>query len=126
MKRIGICIGIFAALFVFASISENYAMNKIKQTGLFVSQAVEARRAGDFESAKENAEFAWEEWRSLSKMSNYVLSDLTIIADVSVSLSRVVTLAQGDDSERFFEECTATILLLKHFKSDNKNLLGNE
>jgi len=124
MKRIYVCIGIFAVVVVFSVICHNYVSSTVRQTSELLKSAAESREAGDFAAAREYADLAWEKWRTLTDLSNYVLSDLTVAADVTISLSRVVVLASGEDSERFREEVTATVLLLEHFLGDNQNVLG--
>jgi hypothetical protein len=122
VKRIYLCIAIFAALVIFATVCEIYVTNTVRQTSRLLAQAADSRRAGDYSLSREYADSAWEKWRSLNAKSRFVLSDLTISADVTVSISRVTVLASGSDSERFIEECTATIMMLEHFIADNQNM----
>jgi hypothetical protein len=115
---------IFIALIAFAAVCEYYVAGMVRDTKQLLLHANDSRRAGDYAMAREYSDSAWDKWSSLSKRSSYVLSDLTIVADVTVSLSRVVTLSYGEDSQRFLEESIATILLLEHFIADNNNVLG--
>ena len=122
MKRIFVCIGIFAVLVTFAAVCEFYVSDTVEQTAALLANAVESRKVGDNAASIEYADSAWEKWRELTKKSNFVLADLTIVSDVTVSLVRVSTLAHGDDSERFVEECAATIVMLEHFLADNQDV----
>jgi len=121
MKRIYVCIGILVVLVALTAISEIYVANTVKQTTLLLSNAIESSGAGDDTAAREYADSAWKQWRSLTQKSGYVLADLSIVAEVTVSLSRVSTLAYSDNSDRFLEECAATIVMLEHFLADNQD-----
>ena len=124
MKRIYFCTGLFVVIFAFAFMCNVYVSATVEQTAQLLADAAESRRNGDSSAASEAADSAWEKWSGLAKYSGYVLSDLTIVADVTVSLARVGMLAQTDDSDRFLEECTATIVLLELFLADNQRVLG--
>ena len=107
----------------FAVICEIYVTSTINQASQYLVKATESRRAGDYEASKEYADLAWGKWREITNKSGYILADLTITSDVSVTLSRIGMLSQTDDNERFLEECTAGIIVLEHFLADNKNFL---
>ncbi|MCL1866092.1 MAG: DUF4363 family protein [Oscillospiraceae bacterium] len=124
MRKIYFCLGILVALIIFVNLCENYVTNTVRDTSELLIQSVESRESGDLPQSREYIDTAWDKWRSLCKKSNLVLSDLTIVADVTVSLSRVISLSETDDDDRFTEECSATIMLLEHFAADNKNVFG--
>ncbi|MCL2071485.1 MAG: DUF4363 family protein [Oscillospiraceae bacterium] len=123
MKRIYFCTVLFVFVVVYSLSCQIYVSNAINRTIEHLNQASESRKNGDFAASAEHAHSAWSEWRGLTKRSSYVLADLTVAADVSISLSRVASVANTDDTDRFIEECTASILLLQHFLADNKNVL---
>jgi hypothetical protein len=125
VKRIYVCTGIFVLILAFTAVSEFYVARAVDKTTQMLVSAIESREAGDYEKSKEYADTAWESWRELTRKSSLVISDLTIVSDVTVSLSRVTTLSLSESSEnneRFIEECTATIIMLEHFLADNQDV----
>jgi hypothetical protein len=124
MKRIYVCIGIFLVVVTFSVISQLYVSDTVRETVDFLKKAQESHSDGDLPSAREYTAKAWEKWRELTDWSNYVLSDLTVASDVTLSLTRVVVLSYDGDGDRFQEEIAATVLLLEHFLADNQNVLG--
>ncbi|MCL1789337.1 MAG: DUF4363 family protein [Oscillospiraceae bacterium] len=123
MKRVLICAVLFVAVVIYAIFCQVYVSGTVKQTNALLAQAAESRQVGDTSVSREHVDSAWEKWNLLTKKSGFILADLTVTADVTISLSRVVSLSRTDDSDRFFEECAATILLLEHFLGDNQNFL---
>jgi hypothetical protein len=102
-------------------------MREIGQTARLLASAGESLSEGDYAAVREHTDSAWENWRGFTEKGNYVLADLSIIADATVSMSRIVSLSKAelsdsDVSERFREECAATILMLEHFLSDNQDI----
>jgi hypothetical protein len=127
VKRIYLCIGIFISVIAFSVFCQFYITNTVEQMYQLLNKAAESRIAGDYPASREYADSALKKWRGLTKRSSYILADLTIAADVTVSLSRVAMTARTDDSNRFLEECAATILMLEHFLAYNNNFLdGND
>ena len=122
MKRIYVCAVIFVVIVGFTLVCENYVSATVDETVQLLEQAAQSRRDGDYPQSREYADSAWQKWRDFSRHSDYILVDLTIAADVTVSLARVGMLADTDDNERFLEECVATILMLEHFLADNRNV----
>ena len=123
MKRVYICCAVFVVIMVYSYFTERYVKRAVDETSHCLSAAMSERRNGDTAAAFEHADAAWHSWRELTKYSSYILADLTIASDVTVSLARVRVLAESGDDERFAEECIATVLLLEHFLADNRNFL---
>jgi hypothetical protein len=109
---------------VFAILCEIYVLDAIRDTAELLNLAVQSRESGDYPLSREYTETAWEKWRALTNKSNYVLADLTIASDITISLSRVMSLSEGNDDERFKEECKATVMYLEHFMADNHNVIS--
>jgi len=108
-------------LVAYAAVCELYVSSAVNQTSELLNKAVENRQNGDYAASQEYADKAWETWRTLTARRGFVLADLSMISDVTVSLARVSVIAQSDDSDRFLEESIATLLMLEHL-SDNQNI----
>jgi hypothetical protein len=124
MRRIYVCVGIFVVIIAFSVVCHIYVKDTIQKTTDLLTKATESHSIGDYESARAYVDSAWVKWQEMSNIGNLVLSDLTVAVDVTISLSRVVSLAEGEDKERFREETAAAILLLEHLKADNHNVWG--
>jgi hypothetical protein len=121
MRKVYVCAAILVLTVVFAAICEVYVMNTVRETAELLEQAAEIRRNGDYPRAAEYAESARIKWQELIDKSNFLLTDLTLVSDVTNALSRINSLAATDNSERFLEENAVAILLLGQFLSDNRN-----
>ncbi|MCL2754527.1 MAG: hypothetical protein FWD35_02265 [Oscillospiraceae bacterium] len=91
MKKVYVCIAVFALLSGFAIFCDMFVSSKVGEIVANLEQE-------QFEEARE-------QWHALIKYSNFIMVDLTLVSDVSVSLTR--------------EEKNVAVLLLKHFLSDN-------
>jgi len=122
VRRIYVCIGIFAVIIAYAVVCEIYVANTVRQTTELLGNAAESRSNGDYSAAGEYVDSAREKWCGLTRQRGFILANLTMIPEVAVSLSRVSTLAHSpnsDDTARFFEEYKATIQMLEHFLLEN-------
>ena len=113
----------FAVVSGYSFWCERYVVNSIGQAEELLSQAVESRTMGDYDTSREYVDLAWNEWKNLTKKSGYILADLTIAADVTIAISRARSVSRTDDSERFIEESAVAILMLEHFLADNRNFM---
>jgi hypothetical protein len=102
---------------VFTFVCEEYAAKAIARTSTLLITAAEHHARGEYSQAREHADSAWETWRRFTAKKNLVLADLSLLPDVTVSLSRVL----DSPDDRFIEECNATLFLLEHFLEDNRD-----
>ncbi|MCL1903079.1 MAG: DUF4363 family protein [Oscillospiraceae bacterium] len=123
MKRVYLCGVLFIAVIAYSIFCQVYVSRNIHLTTEMLSQAAQERQAENYAVSRDYADSAWNTWTALTKKSGFMLADLTVAADVTVSLSRVVTLSRSGETERFIEECAATILMLEHFLGDNQNFM---
>ena len=124
VKRIFLCMGIFVILMAYAVICHIHVSSSVYETITLLNRAVESYESGDYPASQKHAIAAYDNWKKLSDKGGLVLVDLTLAADIAVSLTRVKTIAVIESGDhRFAEECMATIAMLKHFLEDNQNLL---
>jgi hypothetical protein len=121
MKKVWLCVTAFLLLIAYSVVCEFYVVNTIKKTTVFLENAAVSRENGDYNASREYVDAAQRKWLEIVGKSNFLLIDLTAVSDVSVSLSRVATLVEGENTDRFREENRVAILLLRHFLSDNQS-----
>ena len=122
MKKVYTCIVVLALLIGYAAGCQIYVSGSINRTVNHLENAAQGRIYGDYDASRAHAIAAQEEWHKLLAKSDFLLADLTIAPEVTVSLSRVSTLAATESTDnRFYEEKNVAILLLRHFLSDNQD-----